>query len=90
MGSRRTLKLALHGKAKLIVVAANAPPELKRDLKYYASLSSIPVLEVPSTNVELGTIVGKPFGVAAMAVVDPGQSNIVELAREVGAAERKQ
>lgn len=82
LGSKRTLKLVLHGKAKLVVIATNAPPELKRDIEYYAKLSNIPVYRFPGTNMELGTLAGKPFGVAAMAVVDPGQSNILEIVEE--------
>ncbi len=83
LGTKRTKKLVLHGKAKLVIIASNAPPEIKRDLKYYARLSNIPVYEFPGTNIELGTIAGKPFGVAVMAIIDPGQSNILELIKEV-------
>lgn len=82
LGSKKTIKLAKHGKAKLIIVAMNAPPEIKKDLKYYARLSNIPIAEFPGTNMELGAICGKPFSVAALAIVDPGQSNIVELVKE--------
>lgn len=86
VGSKRTKKLLLHGKAKLIIVASNAPPDLKKDLSYYAKLSNIPVYVFPGTNMELGTLIGKPFGVSALAVIDPGQSNILELVKEVGKA----
>ncbi len=82
LGAKRTKKLLLHGKAKLVVIAANAPPELKNDLKYYAKLSNIPVYVFPGTNMELGTIAGKPFGVSAMAIIDPGQSNILDILEE--------
>ncbi|ADI32747.1 50S ribosomal protein L30e [Staphylothermus hellenicus] len=82
LGSKRTIKLVLHGKAKLVVIAANAPPEIKRDIEYYAKLSKIPIYKFPGTNIELGTLAGKPFGVSAMAIVDPGQSNILEIVEE--------
>ncbi len=82
LGSKKTIKLAKLGKAKLIIIAANAPPEIKKDLKYYAKLSNIPVIEFPGTNIELGAICGKPFSVAAMAIIDPGQSGIIELAKQ--------
>lgn len=80
LGYRETLKLLLHGKVKLVVLAVNAPPEFKEDVNHYAKLSNIPVLTFPGTNMELGTILGKPFGVSTLGVVDPGQSNILELA----------
>ena len=31
---------------------------------------------------ELGAICGKPFSVAALAIVDPGESNILSLVEE--------
>jgi large subunit ribosomal protein L30e len=89
LGSKKTIKLILHGKAKLVVVAANAPPEIKRDIEYYAKLSGIPVYRFPGTNVELGTLAGKPFSVAAMAIIDPGQSNILELVEEERSEQEK-
>lgn len=82
LGSKRTIKLVLHGKAKLVVIAENAPPELKRDIEYYAKLSGIPVYRFKGTNYELGTLVGKPFSVAMLAIIDPGQSNILDLIEE--------
>ncbi len=84
LGSKKTKKLVLHGKAKLVVIAANAPPEIKRDIEYYARLSGIPVYRFQGTNMELGTLAGKPFSVAALAVIDPGQSNILDLIEEEG------
>ena len=79
LGSKQTLKLVRHGKTKMVVVAANAPPETKKELKYYASLSNVPVYEYPGTSVELGALCGKPFPVSMLAVIDPGDSNILEL-----------
>ncbi len=86
-GTRRVAKLLLHGKAKLVVMAANTPPEVKRDLVYYAKLSKIPVVIFEGTNMELGTIIGRPHSVAALAIIEPGQSNILELAREAETSE---
>ncbi|AIF68967.1 50S ribosomal protein L30 [Palaeococcus pacificus DY20341] len=80
IGSNKTLNLAKTGGAKLIIVARNAPKELKEDLAYYAKLSSIPVYEFEGTSVELGTTLGKPFVVASLAIVEPGESNILALA----------
>ncbi|WP_434731697.1 50S ribosomal protein L30e [Thermogladius sp. KZ2Tp1] len=80
MGYRRTVKLLLHGKVRLVILAANAPPEFKEDVYYYSKLSNVPVLVFPGTNMELGTILGKPFGVSTLGVIEPGQSNILELA----------
>ncbi|WP_324735535.1 50S ribosomal protein L30e [Thermococcus sp. SY098] len=80
IGSNKTVKLAKIGGAKLIIVAKNAPKEVKEDIYYYAKLSNIPVYEYEGTSVELGTVLGKPFVVASLAIVDPGESNILALA----------
>jgi len=80
-GSREVTKLALHGKAKLIIIAVNAPPEVKNDVTHYAKLSNIPVIFFDGTNVELGGVIGRPHSVAVLAVVDPGQSGILEMVK---------
>ncbi len=82
LGSNITIKLTKLGKAKLVVIASNAPPHIKKDIKYYAKLSNIPVYEYEGTNLELGAICGKPFSVASLAIIDPGESNILLLLGE--------
>ncbi len=79
LGSRKTLRYVKTGKAKAVIVAANAPPELKSDIIYYAKLSNIPVYIYPGTSVELGAVCGKPFVVASLSILDPGNSRILEL-----------
>ncbi|WP_461866087.1 50S ribosomal protein L30e [Thermococcus sp.] len=80
IGSKRTIELSKTGGAKLIIIAKNAPKDVKDDVTYYSRLSNIPVYEFDGTSVELGTLLGKPFVIAALAVVDPGESNILALA----------
>ncbi|ALV62020.1 50S ribosomal protein L30 [Thermococcus litoralis DSM 5473] len=80
IGSNETVRLAKVGGAKLIIIAKNAPKELKDDINYYAKLSNIPVYEFEGTSVELGTMLGKPFVIASLAIVEPGESKILALA----------
>jgi large subunit ribosomal protein L30e len=80
-GANSTLKSAMSGKVRLIVAAANCPENLRADLEHYSNLSKIPFLVYPRTSVELGRICGKPFVVSALAVRDPGDSDILEIAR---------
>ncbi|MET1128159.1 MAG: 50S ribosomal protein L30e [Thermoproteota archaeon] len=79
LGTRKTLKYLKLGKAKAVIVAANAPPDVKSDISYYASLGKIPVYVYPGTSSELGAVCGKPFTVASLAILDPGTSRVVEL-----------
>lgn len=79
LGTRKTLRYTKTGKAKAVIIAANIPPEVKNDIKYYAKLSNIPVYIYPGTSSELGAVCGKPFVVASLSIIDPGNSRILEL-----------
>ncbi len=81
LGTRRTLRLLKLGRIKAVIAAANAPPEIKQEIMYYAKLGDIPVYIYPGTSVELGAVCGKPFTVMSLGIVDEGQSRIVDLIR---------
>ena len=77
LGSRETIKAILHGEAKLVIVAANAPTKIKNDIEYYAKLANVPVFTFPGSSWDLGAACRKPFKVSALAIIDPGESNIL-------------
>ena len=70
-GIRTVRRIAKAGKARLIVVASNCPEDL--------SGVATKVHRFAGTNAELGAACGKPFSVAALAIVDPGDSNILSV-----------
>ena len=76
-GSDKAEKNALHGRAKLLILAGNCPREKRENIRKYARLSNLPVFEYPGTNVELGSVCGKPFPIAAISVYDAGTSNLL-------------
>lgn len=76
VGFNNTIKKAKLGQLKFIVMASNAPESIRKDVAYYAKLSSIPIIEFPGSNKDLGTLIGKPFAVTLMGIVDPGQVSI--------------
>lgn len=80
MGAKKAIKYAKMGGAKMIIVARNARPDIKEDILYYAKLSGIPIYEFEGTSVELGTLLGRPHTVSALAIIDPGESRILALA----------
>ena len=82
LGTKTTIKHLKLGKAKLVVISMNTEPTAKKDIEYYAKLSKIPVYEYNGTSVELGMLLGKPFPVQALAIIDTGDSNILELVEE--------
>ncbi len=73
VGSNKTIKKAKLGQLKFIVIASNTPENIKKDIAYYAKLSGIPVIEFPGSNKDLGTLIGKPFLVTLMGILDLGQ-----------------
>ncbi len=79
MGAKKSIQYAKMGGAKLIIVARNARPDIKEDIEYYARLSGIPIYEFEGTSVELGTLLGRPHTVSALAILDPGESRILAL-----------
>ena len=72
LGSKSAIKLTKLGKAKAVIIARNAPKNLRSDVEYYAKLSNIPIIEYPGTNMELGAVCGKPFSVAMLTILDLG------------------
>lgn len=57
--------------AKMVVVASNCPTGALQ------GLGEVKVFAFPGTNAELGASCGVRFSVAALAIVAPGESNIL-------------
>lgn len=81
LGYRRTLRELVSDRAKLIVIAKNAPSYIAEELKHYASFAKIPVLIFEGSSRELGSVCRKPFMISALAVLDPGESSLLQLAK---------
>jgi len=81
-GCREALDAAKTGKARLIVIASNCPEPDKSDILYNARLSEVPVHVYSGTSMDLGAACEKPFLVAALAVREPGDSEILRLAEK--------
>ena len=81
-GANTGVKRALFGSAKLVVVAANCPPAVSQDAARFCLLSGIPLLRFEGTSMELGTVAGRPHGVAMLSVLDAGNSGILGLAKQ--------
>lgn len=81
IGSKETLSAITSGRAKLVIVASNIPGRIRRDVEKYCKLSGTPLYEFPGTSWDLGAVCNKPFMVAAMAILDPGESNILDVVK---------
>lgn len=81
LGSDKSIKAIKLAHAKLAILASNCPDTVRADVEHYAKLANIPVYLYPGGSEELGLACGKPFLVAAMVVLDPGNSSILNIGR---------
>lgn len=80
-GAYHAMRSVKIGRAKLILLAANCPKHIRRDIEYYSRFSAIPVVIYNGTSIDLGAACGKPFIVSALTVREPGDSDILKLAK---------
>ncbi|MCK4445296.1 MAG: 50S ribosomal protein L30e [Thermoplasmata archaeon] len=70
-GTKEAEKAVKNRTAKLVVLASNSPS------KYLKKQPFTKMLEFPGTNFALGALCGKPFSISAVAIIDPGESNVI-------------
>ena len=75
------------GKAKLIILAANCPKNVRGDVEYYSKLSKVPLITYKGTSLDLAAVCGKPFSVSALSIREPGDSEILKLTETTEAEE---
>lgn len=79
-GSNVTIKNAMSGKVRLVIIASNCPRDKREKIEYYCKLSNIPLIVYPGSSLDLGSACGKPFLISALAIRDPGDSDILKFA----------
>jgi large subunit ribosomal protein L30e len=82
-GERAGVKAALNGTARLIVLSRNCPKKIRDNVQYYSKISGVRMYEYDGTSLALGSLCGRPHLVAVLSVLEPGNSNILEIAKQV-------
>ncbi|XP_035582938.1 60S ribosomal protein L30-like [Zalophus californianus] len=77
LGYKQTLKMMRHGKVKLIILVNNCPALRKSEIDYYAMLAQTGVHQYSGNTTELGLECGKYCGVCSLAIIDPGDPDII-------------
>jgi large subunit ribosomal protein L30e len=77
-GANSALLNAKTGKAKMIILAANCPKNIKDDIEYYAQLSKVPVLSYKGASMDLANVCQKLFIISALSIREPGDSEILK------------
>lgn len=71
IGTKQTMDAVKSGKAQAVVVSSNCPEKARNEIK------GVPVIKFAGSIVDLGVACGKPFSIAALAVIEPGESDIL-------------
>ncbi|MBI2653938.1 50S ribosomal protein L30e [Candidatus Woesearchaeota archaeon] len=69
IGTERTIKKLKLGKVHKVLVSANCPMRVEKDINYYAGLSGAELHKLDYQNDELGVICKKPYSISVLAVV---------------------
>jgi large subunit ribosomal protein L30e len=76
LGRNKTEESIQQGKARLIILAKNSEESFRQ---FAIQKEGLPVHIYEGSSMQLGKACGKPFLVSALAVIDPGESDILSL-----------
>ena len=79
IGADQTAKAVAQGKAKLVILSSNAPNG--EEIRAQAGKKKIPVYAFDGGGTQLGPACGKPFSISALAILEPGESDVLALAK---------
>ncbi len=79
IGADQTEKAVRNGDAKLVILSNNSPQD--DDIRTAAKDKRVAVYQFNGMGTQLGPACGKPFAISALAVLDAGESDILQLAK---------
>jgi len=80
LGEKQTKAAVQKGNAKLVVISNNCP--YAETILSLAKDHKVPVYNYAATGVDLGYTCGKNFPISALAVLEEGESNILQLVQK--------
>lgn len=78
-GTNTALQNAKTGKAKMIVLAANCPKDIKDQVEYYGKISKVPVMTYKGAAIDLAAVCNKLFVISALSIRETGDSEILKV-----------
>jgi large subunit ribosomal protein L30e len=81
LGSKETVRAVLNDEARVVIHASNCPEQVKQVFTEAAISGDedLIVYEYPANSLELGLACGKPYSIASLCIIDPGDSAIVRV-----------
>lgn len=79
LGSKEVLESLKHGNAKLVLITPNCSDSTTLKINQTTKLGKTPIHTYNGTSEDLGLAFGKPFLVSVAAIIDPGNSQVLQL-----------
>lgn len=76
IGYRKASKMLKLGRLKAVILAEGSPKTIASDIKYYARIGGVPLVIYKGSSMDLGGLLGKPFPVSVIGVIDLGNVSI--------------
>ena len=78
-GANAALQNAKTGKAKMIILAANCPKDIKEQVEYNGKISKVPIITYKGASMDLATVCNKLFIISALSIRETGDSEILKV-----------
>ena len=78
-GANIALQNAKTGKAKVIILSANCPKDIKEQVEYYGKISKVPIMTYKGTSMDLAAVCNKLFIISALSIRETGDSEILKI-----------
>jgi len=81
-GANEALQNAKTGKAKIIILAANCPKDIKEEIEHNCRLSKVPVMTYKGASMDLANVCNRLFIVSALSIRETGDSEILKVTED--------
>jgi large subunit ribosomal protein L30e len=78
-GYKEVINVLYHGKVNGVIIASKIPKEIFDKLTYYCKLANVPYYIFEGSSAELGKLCGKNFVISSIAILNAGESSILDL-----------
>ncbi|MDE1874280.1 MAG: 50S ribosomal protein L30e [Candidatus Micrarchaeota archaeon] len=78
LGTKETERAINGNRAKLVVITSKGKQDANDDLTHLCSVAGVKIVRFEGSSMELGTVCGKPHSINSLAVIEPGNSKILE------------
>ncbi|MEM3839389.1 MAG: 50S ribosomal protein L30e [Candidatus Micrarchaeaceae archaeon] len=76
-GHRSVIRNISSGNAKAVVIASKGRKGIVDDIIHMCEIAKIRAIKFSGNGIELGTACGRPYSVTSLAVIDAGNSQIL-------------